>query len=101
MCIRDRVHFGSDPDWGIHIYWTSFEVPGNTRPGHYELRGSCGRGELIVTPRGPVDGGDGGSLRTGTASETGLTAGGVGLLGAAAIGGLLLVRRRRTGDQVG
>ncbi|MEH1013967.1 hypothetical protein V6U90_12770 [Micromonospora sp. CPCC 206060] len=94
----DFGHDAAQRAHGGYVYWTSFEVPRHTKPGRYELKGSCGRGELIVAPLGWVDGGDGGSTRTGMASETGLATGGATLLGAAALGGLLLVRRRRTGD---
>ncbi|MGW0231960.1 hypothetical protein ACWDWO_26940 [Actinopolymorpha singaporensis] len=51
------------------------------------------KGDHCVTPRGWVDGGDGGSSGT----NPGLAAGGAGALAAAAFGGTFLVRRRRTG----
>lgn len=79
------------------VYGTRFRVPHHTSPGHYVLKGSCGRGELIVIPVGAVRGGDGGSH---SSSPTVLAASGTGVLAAASIGGLLLLRRRRRLDSM-
>ncbi|MEV0806134.1 hypothetical protein AB0I41_07080, partial [Micromonospora sp. NPDC050200] len=49
-------------------------------------------------PRGHVDGGDGGMTTTST--DRGLATGGVGMIGAAALGGIVLMRRRRANDLV-
>ncbi|MET8350108.1 hypothetical protein [Micromonospora sp. NPDC005206] len=46
-----------------------------------------------MLPRGGVDGGDGGAS---TGTDRGLATGGASLLGAAALGGIVLMRRRRT-----
>ncbi|MET8203215.1 hypothetical protein AB0C42_33780 [Micromonospora taraxaci] len=46
-----------------------------------------------MLPHGGVDGGDGGAS---TGTDRGLATGGAGLLGAAALGGIVLMRRRRT-----
>ncbi|MFG1775697.1 hypothetical protein ACGFIG_04610 [Micromonospora sp. NPDC049048] len=77
------------------VYYGEAEVSEDAKPGRYELKGSCGEGELVVLPRGGVDGGDGG-LAAGT--DRGLAAGGASLIGAAALGGLVLMRRRRTDE---
>ncbi|MBM0228494.1 hypothetical protein JNW87_26290 [Micromonospora sp. ATA51] len=47
-------------------------------------------------PRGHVDGGDGGM--TTTSLDRGMAASGVGVIGAAALGGMVLLRRRRAND---
>ncbi|WP_446216624.1 hypothetical protein [Micromonospora sp. IBHARD004] len=47
-------------------------------------------------PRGHVDGGDGGM--TTTSLDRGMAASGVGAIGAAALGGMVLLRRRRAND---
>lgn len=78
-----------DDKW---VYTTTVTIPWDTKPGRYDLKGSCASGTLIVTPKGWVDGGDGGA----TGTDPMLAAGGAGMLGAAALGGILLVRRRRT-----
>ncbi|MBQ1011368.1 hypothetical protein KBX53_10500 [Micromonospora sp. M51] len=75
------------------VYYGEATVDKDAKPGRYELKGSCGEGELVVLPHGGVDGGDGG-VSTGT--DRGLATGGAGLLGAAALGGIVLMRRRRT-----
>jgi hypothetical protein len=62
-------------------------------PGTYELRVRAA-GVLVVLPKGHVDGGDGGMTTTGI--DRGLATGGASMLGAAALGGLVLMRRRRT-----
>jgi hypothetical protein len=49
-------------------------------------------------PRGHVDGGDGGM--TTTSIDRGLATGGAGVIGAAALGGIMLMRRRRANDLV-
>ncbi|MFI6235749.1 hypothetical protein ACIBD9_19515, partial [Micromonospora sp. NPDC050784] len=84
---RDR---GDDREF---VYYGEAKVDKDAKPGRYELKGSCGEGELVVLPHGGVDGGDGG-VSTGT--DRGLATGGAGLLGAAALGGIVLMRRRRT-----
>ncbi|MEV5211819.1 hypothetical protein AB0K35_30525, partial [Micromonospora sp. NPDC053740] len=88
---------GSDErDWDKErefVYYGEAKVDKDAKPGRYELKGSCGEGELVVLPHGGVDGGDGG-VSTGT--DRGLATGGAGLLGAAALGGIVLMRRRRT-----
>ncbi|MEH1101991.1 hypothetical protein [Micromonospora sp. CPCC 205561] len=76
------------------VYYGEAEVSEDAKPGRYELKGSCGEGELVVLPRGGVDGGDGGAVGT----DRGLAAGGASLIGAAALGGLVLMRRRRTDE---
>jgi MYXO-CTERM domain-containing protein len=80
------------------VYFGEATVSEDARPGTYELRGSCGEGELVVLPRGPVDGGDGGMSTT--SSDRGMAAGGAGMIGAAALGGIVLLRRRRADDLV-
>ncbi|MBQ1061728.1 hypothetical protein KBX43_13420 [Micromonospora sp. C41] len=80
------------------VYYGEATVSHDARPGRYELRGSCGEGELVVLPRGGVDGGDGGMTTTGV--DRTLATGGAGMIGAAALGGLVLLRRRRAGDLV-
>ncbi|MFG1676837.1 hypothetical protein [Micromonospora sp. NPDC049282] len=78
------------------VYYGEARVSEDAHPGRYELRGSCGEGELVVLPRGGVDGGDGGMATTGLDRD--LATGGAGMIGAAALGGLVLLRRRRAGD---
>ncbi|MCZ7435754.1 hypothetical protein O7598_05050 [Micromonospora sp. WMMC241] len=80
------------------VYYGEARVSEDVHPGRYELRGSCGEGELVVLPHGGVDGGDGGMAGTGL--DRGLATGGAGMIGAAALGGLVLLRRRRAGDLV-
>lgn len=72
-------------------YWGLATVPPTLKPGHYAITGSCGKGTIVVLPKGSVQGGDGGAT-----TDPGRTAAGAGLLGAAAIGGFLMIRRRRT-----
>ncbi|MGC5329865.1 hypothetical protein [Micromonospora sp. DT62] len=90
---------GKDEDRWEHkrdfIYYGEAEVSEDAEPGRYELKGSCGEGELVVLPRGGVDGGDGG---VGAGTDRGLAAGGASLIGAAALGGLVLMRQRRTDE---
>ncbi|MFC0006039.1 hypothetical protein [Micromonospora siamensis] len=76
------------------VYYGEATVDEHAKPGRYELEGSCGQGELVVLPHGGVDGGDGGMTTTGV--DKGLATGGAGMLGAAALGGIVLMRRRRT-----
>ncbi|MEU1810212.1 hypothetical protein [Micromonospora aurantiaca (nom. illeg.)] len=80
------------------VYYGEATVSHDARPGRYELRGTCGEGELVVLPRGGVDGGDGGMTTTGV--DRNLATGGAGMIGAAALGGLVLLRRRRAGGLV-
>ncbi|MFI7249037.1 hypothetical protein [Micromonospora chalcea] len=80
------------------VYYGEATVSHDARPGRYELKGSCGEGELVVLPRGGVDGGDGGMTTTGV--DRTLATGGAGMIGAAALGGLVLLRRRRAGGLV-
>mgnify|MGYP006976760676 CR=1 FL=1 len=86
----DKWKSGDEDD--KYVYTTTVTIPWDTKPGRYELKGSCASGTLIVTPKGWVDGGDGGA----TGTNPMLAAGGAGMLGAAALGAILLVRRRRT-----
>ncbi|MER7335508.1 hypothetical protein ABT339_28135, partial [Micromonospora sp. NPDC000119] len=92
---------GKDKDRWEHkrdfVYYGEAEVSEDAKPGRYKLKGSCGEGELVVLPRGGVDGGDGGA---GAGTDRGLAAGGASLLGAAALGGLVLMRRRRTDESL-
>ncbi|MEU8255407.1 hypothetical protein AB0C06_14230 [Micromonospora inaquosa] len=94
---ESKDEHGSDKrDWDKErefVYYGEAKVDKDAKPGRYELKGSCGEGELVVLPHGGVDGGDGG-VSTGT--DRGLATGGAGLLGAAALGGIVLMRRRRT-----
>ncbi|MBE1484697.1 hypothetical protein [Plantactinospora soyae] len=78
-----------------HEYWAWAKVGSKTKPGHYEAKGSCGHGTIVVLPRGWVPGGDGGA-----STDTSRTVAGAGMLGAAAIGGFLMIRRRRTDGSV-
>ncbi|RGC66497.1 hypothetical protein C5N14_23365 [Micromonospora sp. MW-13] len=45
-----------------------------------------------MLPRGHVEGGDGGAT---TGTDRGMATTGAGMLGAAALGGIVLIRRRR------
>ncbi|NJP33036.1 hypothetical protein [Micromonospora thermarum] len=98
---KDREHDGKKDDHGKDgwehkkdfVYYGEAKVDKWAKPGEYKLKGSCGDGKLYVLPKGGVDGGDGG-MTAGT--DQGLAAGGASLLGAAALGGLVLLRRRRT-----
>ena len=104
-----------DPDWTGHdeygmngedgwehmkdfVYYGEATVAADAQPGTYQMEGSCGEGELVVLPKGPVNGGDGGTTRTST--DLGMAAGGAGMVGAAALGGIVLMRRRRANDLV-
>ncbi|MEO3821887.1 hypothetical protein [Plantactinospora sp. B24E8] len=82
-------------DAAKYEYWASVKIPWDAKPGTYDLKGSCGEGELIVVPKGWVDGGDGGNTAS---SGDNLAVGGVGMLGMAALGGLVLMRQRRTDE---
>ncbi|MGY4910570.1 hypothetical protein [Micromonospora aurantiaca (nom. illeg.)] len=105
---EDRGDYGKDAerDYGKDewehgkdfVYYGEATVSHDARPGRYELRGTCGEGELVVLPRGGVDGGDGGMTTTGV--DRTLATGGAGMIGAAALGGLVLLRRRRAGGLV-
>ncbi|MEU7586267.1 hypothetical protein AB0A95_08200, partial [Micromonospora sp. NPDC049230] len=94
---KDKDEHGSDEDrWEKErefVYYGEAKIDKDAKPGRYELKGSCGEGELVVLPHGGVDGGDGGAS---TGTDRGLATGGAGLLGAAALGGIVLMRRRRT-----
>ncbi|MEU7755342.1 hypothetical protein AB0B14_26595, partial [Micromonospora sp. NPDC049171] len=94
---KDKDERGSDEDsWEKErefVYYGEAKIDKDAKPGRYELKGSCGEGELVVLPHGGVDGGDGGAS---TGTDRGLATGGAGLLGAAALGGIVLMRRRRT-----
>ncbi|MEV4389857.1 hypothetical protein AB0J68_29800, partial [Micromonospora sp. NPDC049580] len=93
---KGRDHGKGEDGWEHErefVYYGEAKVDKDARPGRYELKGSCGEGELVVLPHGGVDGGDGG-VSTGT--DRGLATGGASLLGAAALGGIVLMRRRRT-----
>ncbi|MGA5310098.1 hypothetical protein ACPCGX_20945, partial [Micromonospora taraxaci] len=105
---RGSDEYGSDKGWESEdrgsderswdkerefVYYGEAKVDKDAKPGRYELKGSCGEGELVVLPHGGVDGGDGGAS---TGTDRGLATGGAGLLGAAALGGIVLMRRRRT-----
>ncbi|MGC1211030.1 MAG: hypothetical protein WA890_07155 [Micromonospora sp.] len=106
---QDLKDESADPDWkgqdeyGMDEGWEPMRgfvhdgeatVAADAQPGTYKVQGLCGEGELIVLPKGPVNGGDGGM--TSTSTDLGMAAGGAGLLGAAALGGIVLMRRRRT-----
>lgn len=80
---------GESKKW---VYATTVTIPWGTKPGRHEVKGSCAEGVLYVAPKGWIDGGDGGT----TGTDPALAAGGAGMLGAAALGGILLLRRRRT-----
>ncbi|MFC6022362.1 hypothetical protein ACFP2T_40175 [Plantactinospora solaniradicis] len=86
---------GWDDEKAGYEYWASVTIPWDAKPGTYELKGSCGEGELAVTPKGWVDGGDGGAT---SGSSDNLAVAGVGMLGMAALGGLVLMRQRRTDE---
>ncbi|SDS88349.1 hypothetical protein [Actinopolymorpha singaporensis] len=77
------------------VYVGKAQIKGDARPGRYKVRGDCGYGTIKVvpeTPEGPVAGGDGGV----TGAGTDLAAGGAAALAGAALGGVFMVRRRRT-----
>ncbi|MEU5548925.1 hypothetical protein ABZ738_04070 [Micromonospora sp. NPDC047793] len=77
------------------VYYGEARVAKDAKPGTYELKGSCGVGEIVVLPHGGVDGGDGGIA---TGANGGLATAGAGMVGAAALGGLVLMRRRRVDE---
>ncbi|SCL18420.1 hypothetical protein GA0070616_1506 [Micromonospora nigra] len=79
------------------VYYGEAVVSPDAAPGTYELEGSCGTGELVVLPHGGVDGGDGG---VGAGTDRELATAGASLVGAAALGGLVLMRRRRADASV-
>ncbi|MBO4208848.1 hypothetical protein [Micromonospora echinofusca] len=83
---------GSDtgPEHKKFVYAGEAQVDRHARPGTYELKGSCAEGEVVVAPRGHVEGGDGGAT-----TSTGMAAGGIGLVAAAALGSMLVLRRRQ------
>ncbi len=58
--------------------------------GDRDVSGSCAPVEPVILPSGGVDGGDGGADNSDR-----LAASGTAMLGAAALGGLVLMRRRR------
>ncbi|SCG52207.1 hypothetical protein [Micromonospora coxensis] len=93
---EDEAAAGAERGWEHKkdfVYYGEAQVAPDAAPGTYELKGSCGEGKLVVLPRGHVDGGDGGMTTTGTDRE--LALGGAGMIGAAALGGIVLMRRRR------
>ncbi|MFG2064244.1 hypothetical protein ACGFIK_22810, partial [Micromonospora sp. NPDC048871] len=97
---KDRDEYGADKgDRWEHkkdfVYYGEARIAKDAKPGTYKLEGSCGEGELVVLPKGGVDGGDGG-LTAGTDRD--MATAGAGLVGAAALGGLVLLRRRRTDE---
>jgi hypothetical protein len=90
-------HKGKKHDDHPWAYFAEVQIPAYAEPGKYELKGDCGKGDLIVVPSGWVDGGDGGfGGATTDTTSVGLLAGGAGMLAAAAIGGTALIRRRTT-----
>ncbi|TCB95755.1 hypothetical protein E0H26_18290 [Micromonospora zingiberis] len=89
---------GKDDRWEHEkdfVYFGEARIAKDAKPGTYKLEGSCGEGELVVLPHGGVDGGDGGLT---AAADSGLATAGASLVGAAALGGLVLLRRRRTDE---
>ncbi|MFY1687572.1 hypothetical protein [Plantactinospora sp. WMMB782] len=80
---------------GGYEYWNSVTIPWDAKPGSYELTGSCGKGELTILPKGWVDGGDGGAT---SGNGDNLAVAGLGVLGLAGLGGLVLMRQRRTDE---
>ncbi|MFB9545611.1 hypothetical protein [Micromonospora sagamiensis] len=78
------------------VYYGEAEIPADAEPGTYKVKGSCGEGTLVVLPTGPVDGGDGGA----TGGDRGMAVSGAAMLGAAALGGIVLMRRRRADELV-
>ncbi len=95
---KDRGEHGKGDGWEHEkdfVYYGEARIAKDAKPGTYKLEGSCGEGELVVLPHGGVDGGDGG-LTAGT--DRSMATAGAGLVGAAALGGLVLLRRRRTDE---
>ncbi|WP_249412190.1 hypothetical protein [Micromonospora endophytica] len=86
----DRWEKGKD-----FVYYGEARVAEDAKPGTYKLEGSCGEGELVVLPHGGVKAGDGGAAG---GADRGLATAGAGLVGAAALGGLVLLRRRRADE---
>lgn len=83
---------GGQAAYRYEKYWAWAKVSHKIRPGHYPAWGSChSKGHIVVLPRGAVPGGDGG-----VSTDSGQAVAGAGLLGAAAVGGFLMIRRRRT-----
>jgi hypothetical protein len=78
------------------VYWAKAKIPSITDPGHYKLKGSCAYGHLYVVPDGAVDGGDGGTSDT----NTSLAVGGAGALAVAGVGGIMMMRRRKTDGSI-
>jgi hypothetical protein len=78
-------------------YFAKVWIPKDVEPGAYKLKGSCAKGELLVAPHGWVDGGDGG---LGSGTNAGMLTGGAGMVAAATLGGLALMRRRATNGTV-
>lgn len=77
-------------------YFAETEISKKVKPGEYKLYGSCGKGKLIVAPKGSVDGGFG----TGSAADPAMMASGAGMVAAAVLGGTVLLRRRVTDGSV-
>ncbi|MFC8850619.1 MULTISPECIES: hypothetical protein [unclassified Micromonospora] len=91
----DGSGYGEEKSWEHQkdfVYYGEAEVAADAAPGRYELKGSCAAGELVVLPHGPVEGGDGGAAG---GTDRGLATTGASMLGAAALGGIVLMRRRR------
>ncbi|WP_433529640.1 hypothetical protein ACQPYA_25740 [Micromonospora sp. CA-263727] len=89
---------GKDDGWEHKkdfVFFGEARIARDAKPGTYKLEGSCGTGELVVLPHGGVDGGDGGIA---TGANGGMATAGASLVGAAALGGLVLMRRRRTDE---
>ncbi|WP_431977107.1 hypothetical protein [Micromonospora haikouensis] len=87
--------YGEEKSWEHKkdfVYYGEAEVAEDAAPGRYELKGSCAEGELVVLPRGHVEGGDGGAAG---GTDRGLATTGASMMGAAALGGIVLMRRRR------
>jgi hypothetical protein len=86
---------GWDDKKAGYEYWANVTIPWDAKPGTYELKGSCGEGEFVISPKGWVDGGDGGAT---SGNSDNLAVAGVGMLGMASLGGLVLMRQRRTDE---
>jgi hypothetical protein len=82
-------------------YVARVHVPAHVSADRYELVGTCATGTLVVADRTGADHGDD---RLGTEADRRradrLTAGGVALLGTAALGGIALMRRRSDDEPV-
>ncbi|RIV36578.1 hypothetical protein [Micromonospora radicis] len=95
---EESAERGKDGDWEHKkdfVYYGEARIARDAKPGTYKLEGSCGVGELVVLPHGGVDGGDGGMT---AGADRGMATAGAGLVGAAALGGLVLLRRRRVDE---